>query len=238
MIKRWGTSVLIGLFIASGLATVVGASQASAANGCVDVEVVFARGTVETAPPVGVTGLAFGEAVRGAVPGQSVRVYGVNYPASGNFSDRLRFAHNVLQGVNDTQRRINYLASQCPDTRIVLGGYSQGAAVIGFALHNGIDVPEQYSEYARYAPPSLPAEVADNVAAVVLYGAPSERFIRDIGAPPIEIGPLYQGKTVEYCIEGDNICNGAPVAGPNALHLLYPVNGMAVEGARYAARRI
>ncbi|MFC3242899.1 hypothetical protein ACFOJ6_11675 [Gordonia humi] len=37
---------------------------------------------------------------------------------------------------------------------------------------------------------------------------------------------------------GDNICDGAPLAGPNAIHLLYPVNGSTERAAGYVARRV
>src|SRR6516225_8742064 len=51
---------------------------------CPDVEVVFARGTNEP-PGVGGVGQAFIDSLRGQVPGRSVGVYAVNYPATDDF---------------------------------------------------------------------------------------------------------------------------------------------------------
>lgn len=235
--KRWIVAVMCVVLGASALALVGSTPRASAA-GCPDVEVVFARGTVETAPPVGITGLAFTEALRSQLPGKSVRVYGVNYPASSDFGNRLKFAHTVLNGVKDAQRRVIYLANACPRTRIVLGGYSQGAALVSYAAHGGLTIPASYQRYARYAPPELPAKAASRIAAIVMFGTPSDRFLRDVGVPPLSIGNGFRSRTARYCIPGDNICNGSPVAGPNVWHVLYPVNGMTFDAARYTVRHL
>ncbi len=44
---------------------------------------------------------------------------------------------------------------------------------------------------AEFVPAPMPPEVADHVAAVALFGKPSAEFMRQYGAPPIAIGPLY-----------------------------------------------
>ncbi|MFW0788925.1 cutinase family protein [Gordonia sp. CPCC 205333] len=229
--------VICGLAMVLGASTLATAPRAAAA-GCPNVEVISARGTVEPGAPMGLTGLAFAAALRSTLPGKSVAEYGVKYPASGNFGNRLAFAHEVLNGIKVTQNRIKYIAAVCPRTRIVLSGYSQGAVVIGYALNPGIPVPAQYEKYRRYAPARLPASVAKHVASVVLFAPPSARFIRDAGAPPVQIDRLYARKTVRYCIPGDTICNGAPLGQPNALHVLYTVNGDAFAGARFTAARL
>lgn len=230
-------AILTGsLAVAAGgvLAAVPHASAAS----CPDVEVVFARGTSETAPPVGLTGLSFAQALRSQLPGKSVSVYGVNYPASNNFNNRVAFVRNVVDGITTAQDHIKATASRCPKTGIVLGGYSQGGAVAAYAANSGIAVPARYAEYASQAPKAMPADVEPHVKAVVLFAPPSDRWIRDIGAPEMNVGPRYRPKTVTYCIAGDVVCDGAPVGQPNALHVLYGVNGMNVQAAQYAAARL
>ncbi|ROZ89182.1 cutinase family protein [Gordonia sp. OPL2] len=212
-------------------------AQAKAAP-CSDVEVIFARGTIEPAPPMGVTGVSFVEAVRSQLPGKSVSSYGVKYPASDKFNNRLAIANSVTVGVRSAQSRIKYLAANCPGTRVVLGGYSQGAVVAGFTTATGISVPSEYRQYASQVPPPLPGDVADNIAAVVLFAPPSDRFLRDIGSPPIEVDREYKAKTKSYCIAGDNICDGAPAGQPNGLHVLYSVNGMTLDAADYVKRHL
>src|SRR5690606_19380792 len=139
----------------------------------------------------------------------------------------------VVDGIRDAANKVEATAATCPDTRIVLGGFSQGAAVAGFVT--AAEIPREIPpEYREFIPNPMPTEVSDHVAAVVLFGKPSARFLQDIGAPPIVIGPSYTGKTLDLCAEGDTICNGAPVGGPSFAHASYGFNGMTNEGAAYA----
>ena len=221
--------------IASGM--VIGTvAPAASAEPCPDVEVIFARGTSE-APGVGGTGQAFVDAFRNLTPGKSVAVYPVNYPASDNFTDRIRFAQNVVDGVRDAGTRLESMSAACPDTRMVLGGFSQGAVVAGYVTAASIPdgIPD---EYIAYIPNPLPPEVADHVAAVVLLGSPSDEFLNQFGAPIGTIGPLYAPKTLELCAPGDTVCDGTPGAMPSLAHAMYPLNGMVGEAAAYAAGKV
>lgn len=214
----------------------VGVPSASAqppAPACPDVEVVFARGTGE-APGVGGVGQGFVDAVRAQAAPRSVGVYAVNYPAGDNFADREVFAATVIDGIRDAGNRLTTMSVACPDTKMVLGGFSQGAVVSGFTTSNVVpsSVP------AAVAPTPLSPEVADHVAAVVLFGTPSGPFLDKYGAPAITIGPDYADKTLQLCAQGDTICNGAPDGGPNVAHALYGINGMVNEGAAYAVGRL
>lgn len=92
------------------------------AQGCPDIEVVFARGTDEP-PGLGRVGGAFVDSLRDRVGGRSLGTYAVNYPASFDFLQ-------VAAGANDASDHIQYMIANCPNTRLVLGGYSQGAAVV------------------------------------------------------------------------------------------------------------
>jgi hypothetical protein len=208
----------------------------ASAEPCPDVEVVFARGTGEP-PGVGGVGQAFVDSLRAQVGDRSLGVYAVDYPASGDFGNRIEFAKTVVDGVRDAGAHIQSTAANCPKTRIVLGGYSQGAAVAGYVTANRIPdgVPV---EYVSQIPDPLPPSVADNVAAVALVGRPSDRFLSDVGAPPLVIGPLYADKTTEVCATDDTICNGAGVGGPSFAHALYGVNGMVGEAAAFAVSRL
>src|ERR1700730_4163138 len=109
----------------------IGDIATASADGCPDIEVVFARGTND-APGLGDVGGAFVDALRGKVGGRSVGAYAVNYPASFDFLA-------AADGANDASGHIQYMVDNCPDTRLVLGGYSQGAGVIGVV--RGVAVP-------------------------------------------------------------------------------------------------
>ena len=98
---------------------------------CPDVEVVFARGTSE--PPGSAAPGRFSSTPCGRrrVRG-SVDVYAVDYQASSNFAAGVDFARTVVDGIRDAGAHIEATAANCPKTRIVLGGYSQGAALAGY----------------------------------------------------------------------------------------------------------
>ena len=214
------------------LSTPIGIPPASAAP-CPDVEVVFARGTDEQ-PGVGGVGQAFVDSLRSQVGGRSVGVYAVDYPASSDFASGIDFASTVVDGIRDAGAHVQSMAANCPNTRMVLGGYSQGAVVAGFVT--SAVVPEGVPASAVPAP--MPPEVANHVAAVALFGKPSGQFMRSYGAPPIVIGPLYAPKTIDLCAPGDTICSGDAGGGPTVAHALYAVNGMVGQAAAFAASRL
>jgi hypothetical protein len=95
----------------------------ASADPCPDVEVVFARGTNEP-PGFGTVGQAFVYALRSQVPERSVGGYAVNYPATDDF------ASSLSAGSGDARAHVQSMVANCPSTRLVLGGYSQGAGVI------------------------------------------------------------------------------------------------------------
>jgi len=203
------------------------ALPSAAAGPCSDVEVVFARGTFE-APGVGDTGQAFVDALRAKLGAKSVDVYPVNYPASLDFA-------TAADGVIDASNKVRDVAASCPNTKMVLGGYSQGAAVIAYTTEDA--VPTGYTLPAGVSGPMAPA-LADHVAAVALFGKPSSGFLQTIytGAPPITVGHLYSAKTTDLCIPDDPICS--PGGNDNAAHTLYAENGMAAQAADFAARHL
>ncbi|WP_201409103.1 cutinase family protein, partial [Mycobacterium paraintracellulare] len=85
-----------------------------ASASCPGVEVVFARGTDE-APGVGKVGGAFVNSLREQTR-KSVGAYGVNYPADKDFLA-------AADGANDASSHIQRMAVNCPNTKLVLGGY-------------------------------------------------------------------------------------------------------------------
>jgi cutinase len=218
-----GATVLATSAVVSPL---IGIPSASAAP-CPDVQVVFARGTFEP-PGVGDTGQAFADALRSRVGGKSVDVYAVNYPASLDFP-------TAADGVIDASNKVRDVAANCPNTRMVLGGYSQGAAVIGYITEDA--VPTGFNLPPGITGPMAP-EVASHVAAVALFGKPSQGFLQsvDTNAPPIAIGHLYSAKTIDLCIPEDPICS--PGGGDNGAHVLYAVNGMAGQAADFVVHHL
>ncbi|MFN6548885.1 cutinase family protein [Mycolicibacterium septicum] len=223
-IGRWLSAVASAVFVAGGC--IAAAGQASA-DSCADVQVVFARGTFEP-PGVGGVGDAFTEALRAKAGGKSVDVYAVNYPASLDFA-------TAADGVADASNKVQSTVAACPDSKIVLGGFSQGAAVAAYLTEDA--VPQGFA-----LPPSitgpLPAGVADHVAAVALFGKPSSGFLQMIytGAPPITVGSRYAAKTDDLCIPEDPVCS--PTGSDNNAHNLYAANGLTDQAADYVVARL
>ncbi|WP_428350792.1 cutinase family protein [Mycolicibacterium sp.] len=201
-------------------------ASASAAT-CADVEVLFARGTFEP-PGIGATGMAFVDSLRSQVGGRSVEVYAVNYPASLDFA-------TAAEGVIDTSNRVRELSVNCPNTQIVLAGFSQGAAVIAYTTKD--EVPAGYTLPVGITGP-MAASVADHVAAVALFGKPSNGFLQLVqrDAPPVTVGDRYLSKTIDLCVPQDPVCS--PAGSDHNAHNRYAVNGMVGEAAAFAAEHL
>ena len=202
---------------------------------CSDVEAVFARGTGEP-PGVGGIGQAFVDALRAQVGGRSLDVYAVDYPASGDFGSGIDFAMTVIQGITDAVNHIQATAANCPNTRIVLGGFSRRGP--GRLRHFRCYTRRYPGRDAPFLPKPMPPEIAGHVAAVALFGKPSDAWLQDSGAPTIVIGPLYVAKTIDLCAGGDTIYHGDPGGLPSFAHASYPVNGMVGQAAGFAVRQL
>jgi len=204
------------------------APPASAAP-CPDTDVVFARGTGED-PGVGPTGQAFVDGLRSRLGGRSMDVYPVNYPASDQWS-------TGLEGIRDAGAHIVSEAASCPNTKMVLGGYSQGAAVMGFVTSPAVPDSIPPDVDPATIPKPLSPDVANHVAAVVLFGTPNVRAMNLLGQPQVVIGPLYQAKTIQVCATEDPVCS----EGMNfAAHDTYAANDGDVinKGVDFAASHL
>jgi cutinase len=183
--------------------------------------VVFARGTAEP-PGVGSIGQQFVDALRWRLGPRSFDVYPVNFTALPDFA-------TTVGGVIDASNHIRDTAAYCPDTEMVLGGYSRGGALIGYVTAPA--VPEGYTGVIE----PLPPEVASHVAAVALLGKPSAEFLNSIGAPPLVTNADYAAETIDLCALGDPICSPGD---DKAAHAVYAANGMTLQAADFAADRI
>lgn len=153
---------------------------------CPDAEVVFARGTGEP-PGLGRVGNALVGSLRQKT-GRNIGAYGVNYPANKDFLA-------ATDGANDASDHVQQMVNNCPGTKLVLGGYSQGAAVIDIVT--AAPLPG-----LGFTQP-LPSDAADHVAAVALFGNPSGRA----GGLMNALSFQFDGKIVDLCNEGDPICS-------------------------------
>lgn len=203
------TSAVAVLLLFVGALAATPVPTASAAD-CPDVEVVFARGTDEPAG-IGVVGEALVDSLKPMVKGKSVRSYAVKYPASYDFLA-------VANGANDASAHIQATAKSCPKTKIVLGGYSQGAAVVDVVTTSPI-------AGLGFSTP-LPPAMTDHVSAVAVFGNPSAR----LGQPLTTLSPLYGARTADMCNTNDPICS---LGKDFNSHVRYPQSGLVKKAARW-----
>lgn len=191
-------TVAAALMILPAVAPISSSLIPTASATCPDVEVVFARGRQEP-PGVGQVGDALVNAIR-AQTGRDVAVYGVNYPAD----------VDATSGASDIAAHVQSMASSCPDTRVVVGGYSLGATAADLAARSGMRGEGDY------------------VAAVALFGNATNRL-----GP----APGFAGKTIDQCADGDPIC-GRGVNWDSHLQPSYLSSGLVEQAASYVAGRL
>src|SRR5258705_1522775 len=204
--------------IASALvcaATTFAIAPSATADPCPDIEVIFARGTND-APGLGNPGQAFADALRAQVGGRSLTTHPVNYPASYDFLQ-------AADGAADATNRISTMASSCPSTKLVAGGYAQAAAVVEMLA--GIPPLGNKIGEIGSAPP-LPGSLVPYVAAVAVFGNPATKFSNPITSS------VFGGKAIDLCKDGDPICS----RGRNPFaHSDYVSAGLTQQAANYVA---
>jgi cutinase len=217
MLATWTTLTSAPILIA----------PASAAP-CPDVEVTFARGTNEP-PGVGAVGQQFIDSLRSQLGGRSLGVYPVNYPAGEDF------APSASAGGSDVHAHVTSMVASCPNTKLVLGGYSLGAMAIDQATIARMPI-------AGLIPDILTADEAEHVAALALFGNPSDRYL---GGPVSEVSPWYGPKAIDLCAPGDPVCTpGALFTVPtheemsSPEHLSYSKSGMPAQAAAFVASHL
>jgi cutinase len=160
-------------------------------NCCTEMTVIFARGTGEPGNVGVVSGPPMFKAIREKLGAGNVTVQGLDYAASSAVSFPLIIARNKsltsLQG-NTSQggdggkkmaALVDTALTQCPSTKIVLVGYSQGAMVVHNAFSNGL--------------------TSSKVSGAVLFGDPLKKQT---------IGDLSAEKIKQFCGTSDMICEG------------------------------
>ncbi|PVH88783.1 carbohydrate esterase family 5 protein [Cadophora sp. DSE1049] len=145
-------------------------------SSCKPYTVVFARGTVEPGNVGILVGPPFFDALRAKVGSAALAVQGVNdykasiagYLAGGDGKGSVNMATQIATAFKT-----------CPNTKLVVSGYSQG----GQLVHNALA--------------SLPAATAAWVSKVVIFGDPNNGTA---------IPNVAASKVITFCHKGDNIC--------------------------------
>ncbi|KAF2873283.1 cutinase precursor [Massariosphaeria phaeospora] len=177
-------------------------------GGCRDILFAWARGSGETGNMGTVVGPPTSDDLKQSFGATNVATEGIDYAAL--------IGTNALPGGTDTRSKglmqdtLNEMASKCPDSVIVAGGYSQGAAV----SHRAIE--------------ALDATVQDQIAGVILYG--DTQKLQDNN----QIPNFPADKVMIICQPGDLVCLGTLTVLP--VHLTYGVR--ADEGAAFLTEKV
>jgi hypothetical protein len=208
--RRW-SSGLLAVAAAGGLATaaVVASNQASATargSDCADVHVITARGSTE-APGEGSTGALVTQIVNAS--DQTVSRAAVDYPAT-----LTNYADSSAEGVSALTTQLTAQVRECPDQKIVLAGFSQGAHVVLDVLGGGGD-----GVLGATTPP-ISSSIASHVTAVATFGDP-----RHVVDQPFDLGTStrnglfprsaaqlralagFANRIQAYCDSGDPFCD-------------------------------
>ena len=204
--------------VLAACAITVPAAPAASADPCPGVEVIFARST--NGVGLGDVGQLLVDTVRSKAGGRSVEAYSVNYPASFDFPNSLPI------GAVDAAGRVQWLADNCPNTRIVLSGLSQGAGVVDLIT---MDRP-----LGEWTPTPMPPDLADHVAAVAVFGNPAGNIPG--GGSLATMSRLYGAKTIDLCAPDDMYC--WPGGQSFLAHIAYAQNGMVAQAADFVAARL
>jgi acetylxylan esterase len=173
---------------------------------CAAVHIITARASTE-APGEGITGALVDQIID--TSNQSITRASVTYPATLN-----NYASSSAQGVTALKTQLTTQVQNCPDQKIVLAGYSQGAHVILDVLGGG----GGGSLGAATAP--IATSISSHVVAAVSFGDPrhvvNQAF--DLGSSrrnglfPRTSGQLqtlagFAPKIEAFCDSNDTFCD-------------------------------
>ncbi|KAF1983340.1 carbohydrate esterase family 5 protein [Aulographum hederae CBS 113979] len=169
---------------------------------CRDVTFIFARGSTEIGNMGSLVGPPVANGLKDRLGRNNVAVQGVNY-AAGLTTNFLPSGGDPL-GVRDMTSQFETASRRCPSTKIVAGGYSQGAAI----THESVE--------------SLPRNIINQIVGIVTFG--DTQNLQDRG----QINNFPRERLLVICNVGDLVCSGTLVI--TAAHLTYSADaGRAVN---------
>jgi len=148
--------------------------------------------------------------------GQTITAEAVQYPAApvpleGGLGAWMDFMDSVDDGTDATAEQVQTFTEQCPNTKVVLAGYSQGAMVIHRNLHDLADDPHVAAALLIADGDRLPVDTTINMGSAISARdagkgvAQEHSFLAsaDTSMLPPEIG----ARTISVCDVGDPVCD-------------------------------
>ncbi|GKZ97069.1 hypothetical protein AnigIFM63604_007591 [Aspergillus niger] len=218
MLSRIVTTLAFNALLGFSRATLLNSTD------CADIHFMLARGTTEDYPG---TTYTMAELVAENTT-LSTNYENILYPAVSETESDSYFIGRAAVG-----SQVNRYAADCPNSRIVLISYSQGAMIVGDALAGG----GGDSTLGNATQPLVSEDVSKHIAANVYYGNP-----RHAPYQPYNMGnntwnvtgkyprldyqirylhDRYRHVTADWCNDGDGVCSPSEGADALSLHMAY-----------------
>ena len=219
--------IRLGLAVAVAATTLAGltAGTAAAAPACADFHWIGAAGSgqrdgAELATNAGMGDVVYQSyrqlATELAAGGQTMTAEAVQYPAApvplgGGLGGWMDFMDSVEDGTDATADQLEAFTARCPQTKVVLAGYSQGAMVIHRNLHDLAEDSHVVAALLVADGDRLPADTTINMgSAAVVPGigkgvAQEHSLLASTDTSPLP--PQIGARTVSVCDVGDPVCD-------------------------------
>ena len=220
--------VALALVVAAMALAVLAAGTAAAAAECGDYHWIGAAGSGQRDGAALAASDGMGDVVYQsyqqlradlAGSGRTITAEAVQYPAApvpldGGFKGWLGFLGSVGDGTKATAAQIKAFTAKCPDTKVVLAGYSQGAMIVHRNLYDLADNPHVVAALLIADGDRLPADTTVNMGStaaapgVGMGVAQEHSFLAS--ANTSKLPPAIGARTVSVCDVGDPVCDYDP----------------------------
>ncbi|RAH69045.1 cutinase-domain-containing protein [Aspergillus aculeatinus CBS 121060] len=150
---------------------------------CKDFTLIFVRGTWEAGNMGAVIGPPLCATLKEQISPNRVACQGVDGMYSADIPQNFLTPNTDAKSIASAATMLELATTKCPKTQVVAAGYSQGSAVIDYAIQE------------------VKHEVRNRIQAVALFGF--SRNIQDRGGVP----GYPQDRTKVYCAPGDVVCD-------------------------------
>lgn len=151
-----------------------------------------------------------------AASGRTITAEAVQYPAApvplgGGLGGWMDFMDSVEDGTDAAAEQFEAFTAKCPQTKVVLAGYSQGAMVIHRNLHDLAEDPHVAAALLVADGDRLPADTTINMGSTAVLPtvgkgvAQEHSFLASTDTSPLP--PAIGARTVSVCDVGDPVCD-------------------------------
>ncbi|PYH85637.1 putative cutinase, partial [Aspergillus uvarum CBS 121591] len=177
---------------------------------CKDFTLIFVRGSWEVGNMGVVIGPPLCSTLKAQISPNRVACQGVGGMYSADIPQNFLTPNTDAKSIASAATMLELAATKCPNTQVVAAGYSQGTAVIDYAIQE------------------IKHEVRNRIKAVALFGY--TRNIQDRGGIP----GYPQDRTKVYCAPGDVVCDDILLLTPP--HYTYAV--YAKDASEFLASKV